>query len=163
MKVGDRYLDFYTLEGEECEWKTRCMYFARKDWWDQFSPTSYNNFYVTRKTFDAFHWWDREELVRFKWGLMAGIVLGFFLLDALFLKAAGVGDRWKLLVLIYAVSGLLVLVFYLLDGRAGEEDPGYTVAREVLGFLQSPMPSLMLVLLPWLRERALGMKDSGNA
>jgi hypothetical protein len=41
------------------------------------------------------------------------------------------------------------------DGQAGAEEAGYNVAREVLGFLQSPMPSLMLVLLPWLRERAL--------
>ena len=49
----------------------------------------------------------------------------------------------------------MVAVFWLVDGRGGAEDPGYNVAREVLGFLQSPMPSLMLVLLPWLRDKAL--------
>ena len=57
--------------------------------------------------------------------------------------------------MIYAASGLVVAFFWLVDGRGGAEAPGYNEAREVLGFLQSPMPSLMLVLLPWLRDRAL--------
>ncbi|MCH1575211.1 MAG: hypothetical protein L7S67_02985, partial [Flavobacteriales bacterium] len=87
---------------------------------------------------------------------MVAILLGFFSLDALFLRAAGVGGRWKLLLMIYAASGFVVAVFWVVDGRGGAEAPGYNVAREVLGFLQSPMPSLMLVLLPWLRDRALG-------
>ena len=94
-------------------------------------------------------------MLRAKWGLMVAIVLSFFILDALFLRAVGVGDRWRILLLIYGASGLVVAVFWFLDGRAGAVDPGYNVAREVLGFLQSPMPSLMLVLLPWLRDRAL--------
>ncbi len=153
--VGQRYSDFYTYGFEECDWDTQCMYEARKDWWDRFAPLSENNFYVTRDTFDVFHWWGAEELLRAKWILMVAILLGFFSLDALFLRAAGVGDRWKLLLLIYAASGLVVAFFWLVDGRGGAEAPGYNVAREVLGFLQSPMPSLMLVLLPWLRDRAL--------
>ena len=36
-------------------------------------------------------------MVRVKWGLMAVILMCFFVLDALFLRAAGVGERWKLL------------------------------------------------------------------
>lgn len=155
MKVGERYLDFYTYKYEECDWDAQCMYQARRDWWDRFAPMSTNNFYVTRDTFDVFHHWGAEELGRAKWGLMVLIVMGFFLLDALFLRAAGVGERWKLLLLIYAASGFVVVVFWFVDGRGGAEDPGYNVAREVLGFLQSPMPSLFLVLLPWLRDRAL--------
>lgn len=155
MAVGDRYTDFYTYKFEECDWDAQCMYDARKDWWDRFAPMSRNNFYVTRDTFEVFHGWGREEMTRAKWGLMAAIVLCFFVLDALFLRAAGVGDRWRLLLLVYAASGVVVVVFWVLDGRGGAEQAGYNVAREVLGFLQSPMPSLMLVLLPWLRERAL--------
>jgi len=90
-------------------------------------------------------------------------VLCFFALDALFLRAAGVGERWKLLMLIYAASGVVTALFWLLDGQAGETEAGYNVAREVLGFLQSPLPSLMLVLLPWLRERALAGQAVGDA
>ena len=64
-------------------------------------------------------------------------------------------DRWKELLLIYVSAGLLTAGFWFVDGQSGAQEAGYNVAREVLGFLQSPMPSLMLVLLPWLRERAL--------
>ena len=155
MAVGERYNDFYTYKYEECDWDAQCMYDARKDWWDRFAPMSRNNFYVTRDTFEVFHGWGREEMARAKWGLMVVIVMCFFALDALFLRAAGVGDRWRILLLIYGASGLVVALFWAVDGRGGVADAGYSVAREVLGFLQSPMPSLMLVLLPWLRERAM--------
>ena len=162
-KVGQRYSDFYTYKFEECDWDAQCMYEARKDWWDRFAPLSENNFYVTRDTFDVFHWWDAEDLLRAKWMLMGFILMGFFALDALFLRAAGVGDRWKLLLMMYAASGGVVALFWVVDGRGGAEAPGYNVAREVLGFLQSPMPSLMLVLLPWLRDRALGSREGQKA
>lgn len=155
VRVGDRYLDFYTYLHDDCDWEAECMYEKRKDWWDRFAPMSRTSFYVTRDTFDVFHRMGPEELKRLKWGLMVAIVLGFFVLDALFLRAAGVGERWRLLMLIYAASGLVTAVFWALDGQAGQSEAGYNVAREVLGFLQSPLPSLMLVLLPWLRNRAL--------
>jgi len=154
-QVGDHYLDFYSYQHLECDWEPECMYESRKDWWDRFAPMSRTSFYVTRDTFDVFHRMGPGELKRLKWGLMVAIVLGFFVLDAMFLRAAGVGERWKLLMLIYGASGLVTAVFWALDGQAGQNEAGYNVAREVLGFLQSPLPSLMLVLLPWLRNRAL--------
>ena len=64
------------------------------------------------------------ELKRLKWGLMVAIVLGFFVLDAMFLRAAGVGERWKLLMLIYGASGLVTAVFWALDGQAGQNEAG---------------------------------------
>ena len=48
-------------------------------------------------------------MLRAKWVLMVAIVMCFFVLDALFLRAVGVGDRWKLLLLVYAASGLVVV------------------------------------------------------
>lgn len=162
LKVGARYPDFFTYKFEACDWDAQCMYEARRDWWDRFAPMSRNNFYVTRDTFDVFHHWGEAELLRAKWGMMVLIVLGFFLLDALFLRAAGVGERWRLLLLIYAGSGAVVVLFWALDGRGGAEQAGYNVAREVLGFLQSPMPSLFLVLLPWLRNRSLQGQEKGK-
>ena len=155
MAVGERYSDFYTYKYEQCDWDAQCMYEARKDRWDRYALMSKTSFYVSRDTFDVFHHWRREEMLRAKWGLMVTIVLCFFALDALFLRAAGVGDRWKILMLIYAVSALVIVLFWSLDGQSGSEDPGYNVAREVLGFLQSPLPSLMLIVMPWLRNLAM--------
>ena len=161
MKVGGRYLDFYDYGHEECNWEAACMLEKRKEWWDGYAPFCRTSGSYSRDTFEVFHRWGRVEMVRAKWGLMVAIVLGFFVLDALFLRAAGVGERWRLLMLIYAASGLVTAVFWALDGQAGQSEAGYNVAREVLGFLQSPLPSLMLVLLPWLRNRALlGQADA---
>ena len=86
MAVGERYLDFYTYKYEECDWDAQCMYDARKDWWDRFAPKTRNNFYVTEHTYDIFHHWGEEDMVRVKWGLMAVILMCFFVLDALFLR-----------------------------------------------------------------------------
>ena len=127
----------------------------RKMWWEGYAPLCRTNYAYTRDTYAVFHGWGRSEMTQAKWGLMAFIVLCFFALDALFLRAAGVPDRWKVLLLIYVVSVFVTAAFWFLDGQGGAEEAGYNVAREVLGFLQSPMPSLMLVLLPWLQNRAL--------
>ena len=155
MAVGDRYADFYDFGHEECEWDRTCMIEKRKMWWEGYAPLCRTNYAYTRDTYPVFHGWGRSEMTQAKWGLMAFIVLCFFALDALFLRAAGVPERWKVLLLIYAGSGFVTAVFWFADGQAGAEEAGYNVARELLGFLQSPMPSLMLVLLPWLQKRAL--------
>ena len=155
MQVGDRYADFYDYGHEDCEWDRACMIEKRKSWWEGYAPLCRTNYAYTRDTFEVFHGWGRAEMMRAKWGLMVAIVLCFFALDALFLRAAGVANRWKLLLLIYGAAGLVTAAFWFVDGQSGAEEAGYNVAREVLGFLQSPMPSLMLVLLPWLRERAM--------
>ncbi len=155
IAIGEQFTDFYDFGLEECQGDASCMYAKRKGWWDDYSPLCRSSASYNRETFTMFHWWGAEQMARAKWGLMVAIVLGFFMLDALFLRAAGVGERWRLLLLVYLASGLVVTAFYVFDGRGGADDPGYNVAREVLGFLQSPLPSLMLVLLPWLRDRAL--------
>ncbi len=155
IAIGEQFTDFYDFGLEECQGDASCMYAKRKGWWDDYSPLCRSSASYNRETFTLFHWWGAEQMARAKWGLMVAIVLGFFMLDALFLRAAGVGERWRLLLLVYLASGLVVTAFYVFDGRGGADDPGYNVAREVLGFLQSPLPSLMLVLLPWLRDRAL--------
>ena len=162
MQVGDRYADFYDYGHEDCEWDRTCMIEKRKSWWEGYAPLCRANYAYTRDTYGVFHGWGRAEMVRAKWGLMVAIVLCFFALDALFLRAAGVAGRWKLLLLIYGAAGLVTALFWFVDGQAGAEEAGYNVAREVLGFLQSPMPSLMLVLLPWLRERAM-VGQAGSA
>ena len=87
----------------------------------RFAPQTRNNFYVTRDTFDIFHRWDEAEMLRAKWVLMVAIVMCFFVLDALFLRAVGVGDRWKLLLLVYAASGLVVAVFWALMAGEGRQ------------------------------------------
>ena len=49
----------------------------------------------------------------------------------------------------YAIAGTIMAAFLLLvPGKAG-----YSVAHEFLAFLQSPLPSLLIVLVPSLFER----------
>jgi MFS superfamily sulfate permease-like transporter len=84
-----------------------------------------------------------------KWLLGAGILALFFTLDALFLRVTGNGDLRTALLGVYAFVGTLMLVIAALaPGSAG-----YDVARELLGFLQSPLPSFMLVFVRWMLAR----------
>ena len=84
-----------------------------------------------------------------KWALSAGILLVFFGLDALFLRTTGHLDRWPWLVVMYGIAGTIMATFVLLvPGKSG-----YSVAHEFLAFLQSPLPSLLIVLVPSLFER----------
>ena len=63
---------------------------TRTAWWDAHAPVGRHNFYVSRETWPLFHGMTRSQLVTFKWGLSAAILLIFFVLDVLFLRATGV-------------------------------------------------------------------------
>ena len=77
-------------------------------------------------------------MTRAKWGLMAVIVLCFFVLDALFLRAAGVAGRWKELLLIYVSAGLLTAGFWFVDGQAGSRKRGTMLPGRVWASIIRP-------------------------
>ena len=79
---------------------------TRTTWWDTHAPVGRHNFYVSRATWPFFHSLTRSQLVAFKWGLSAAILLLFFVLDVLFLRATGVPERVPWLVLIYFTAGI---------------------------------------------------------
>ena len=127
----------------------------REAWWTSHAPVGRHNFYVSRDTWPFFHGLSRGELVAFKWALSGAILLIFFVLDVLFLRTTGVGDRVPWLVLIYLVAS--VPMVGLAFSRPGE--PWYALARDMLGFLQSPLPSVMVLTIPWFLDR-LGFADA---
>jgi len=122
---------------------------TRATWWDAHAPAGRHNFYVSRDTWPFFHGLTRAQLVAFKWGLSAAILLIFFVLDVLFLRATGVPERVPWLVLIYITAGIPMVGL----GLSTPGEPWYALARDMLGFLQSPLPSVMVVLVPWFLSR----------
>ena len=71
------------------------------------------------------------------------------MLDVLFLRATGVAERVPWLFLIYVTAGIPMVGL----GFSSPGEPWYALARDMLGFLQSPLPSVMVVLVPWFLER----------
>lgn len=137
LKVGDA-VDFWSMATPE-----------REAWWIEHAPAGRHNFYVSRSTWPIFHGLDRGEVVAFKWGLSAVVLLVFFALDVLLLRAAGVAERTPWLVGIYIAASLPMLGFVV----ASPGGSMYALARDMLGFLQSPLPSLLVVLVPWFLDR----------
>lgn len=123
---------------------------VRAKWWDNHPQPKRIHYYVMEGTWSGFHSFAMDELILMKWVLSAGIVLIFFLLDGLFLKTTGHFKRWPWLLVIYALAFAIMGIFVILvPGKSG-----YSVAHEFLAFLQSPLPSLLIVLVPSLIERA---------
>lgn len=123
----------------------------RSRWWAIHAPAATDGLFTTRSTFSLLHRLTIGDLVRFKWLLSAVIVGVFFALDLALLWTLGVFRRRRSLAFLYIITGAVVLAFYALD--RGEGGPGYHVSREALGFLQSPLPSLLLVFIPALHSR----------
>lgn len=122
---------------------------GRAAYWHASVPPRVVQYYEIHRPWSLFHHLDMRELWALKWGLAVAIVLVFFSMDALFLRAAG---AWALrggLVGVYLFAGGVMLLFTLFAPGAA----GYDVARELLGFLQSPLPSFMLVFARWLFNR----------
>lgn len=121
----------------------------RAQWWEENPQPMRIHYYIMRGTWDGFHSMTLTQLKGLKWGLSLLILLAFFALDGLFLKTTGHIDRWPWLVVMYGLAGAIMAVFIaLVPGKSG-----YGVAHEFLAFLQSPLPSLFIVLVPSLIER----------
>lgn len=121
----------------------------RAAFWAQSVPPRIVNYYEITEPWPVFHHMSFTTLRLLKWLLGAGILALFFTLDALFLRVTGNGDLRTALLGVYAFVGTLMLVIAALaPGSAG-----YDVARELLGFLQSPLPSFMLVFVRWMLAR----------
>lgn len=120
----------------------------RAEWWDTTVHPRRLQYYIIEETWSGFHQLSIDELVMAKWGLTLFVLLLFFVFDGLFLKTTGHFDRWPWLLILYAISGAVILVFALIPGRTA-----YGVVHEFLAFLQSPLPSLFIVLVPTLLER----------
>ena len=117
---------------------------TRTTWWDAHAPVGRHNFYVSRSTWPLFHGLTRPQLVAFKWGLSAAILLFFFVLDVLFLRAMGVPERVPWLVLIYVTAGLPMVGLGFSPANRG------TLACDMSA--RSRRPSLR-VLVPWFLAR----------
>lgn len=140
-------VNHYLKVGDEAQfWQNDAG--SRLAWWTVHAPVGRHNFYVSRSTWNVFHGLDRGELIAFKWGLSAVILVVFFMLDVLFLRTAGVPDRVPWLLLIYVTSGVPMVGLAL----SSPGWPWYALARDMLGFLQSPLPSLMVVAIPWMLQ-----------
>ena len=130
----------------------------RRTWWDAHAPIGRHNFYVSRTTWSLFHGLTRQQMVAFKWGMSAAILFMFFLLDVMLLRATQVGERVPWLLLIYAAAGMpLVGLAFSKPGEAW-----YALARDMLGFLQSPLPSLLVVLVPLYLDRMNVTSDASD-
>jgi hypothetical protein len=121
----------------------------REKWWDVNPQPKRIHYYIMESTWNGFHRYSLKELGRMKWALSLGILVVFFALDALFLRTTGHIERWPWLIIMYGIAGTIMAGFLVLvPGKAG-----YSVAHEFLAFLQSPLPSLLIVLVPSLFER----------
>jgi hypothetical protein len=129
---------------------------TRAAWWNELNQPKRVHYYILDGTWEEFHRMTIRQLTWGKWLLSAGILLVFFLLDGLFLQTTGHIKRWPWLVVIYLLAGVVMLVFAL----AVPLRMGYSVVHEFLSFLQSPLPSLMIVLVPTLFERMREMERS---
>jgi hypothetical protein len=121
----------------------------REKWWHVNQQPKRIHYHIMQGTWSGFHAMSRTQLGRLKWAMSLVILVVFFALDGLFLKATGHLERWPWLVVMYALAGGIMVVFIaLVPGKSG-----YGVAHEFLAFLQSPLPSLFTVLVPSLIER----------
>ncbi len=138
-----RYPEFYSLSVEE-----------RKSWLDEQRLDAPFNYYYSHRPIDALHQFSRSELNMLKWGLAVFFIAVNILLNLLFLKWA-FNDPFFTKLLLWMMAACFVLAgFFLVGGKLIHMDePGYNVARKILGFMQSPIPALLLFIVGRLRQR----------
>jgi len=97
----------------------------------------------------SIHSFSKSDLAITKGVLSVFILLVFFMLDAFFVKVTSRPESPSVLpwlILLYIVVSIPMSIFFFLSPN--QASPSYAVSRELLGFLQSPLPSLMIVYIP---------------
>jgi len=138
---------YLTVGDEQAFWHESAE--ARASWWTQSAPENVHDFYISKDTWDVFHSLNKSQLIELKWGFSALILMVFFGLDVLLLMVVGLSCRIPWLMAFYMAAGIPMVGFlWAIPG-----DVMYTLAHDMLAFLQSPLPSLLIVLVPWFFNR----------
>ena len=120
---------------------------GRTAWWAEHAPVMRAQYFEVREAWPPFHRSDVQQMMWAKWTLAVAAVALFFALDLLLLRALEAQRLVHLLVALYVCSGLCMCIgAFLIPPPAG-----YALAREFLGFLQSPLPSLFVALVARFR------------
>ena len=82
-------------------------------------------------------------------GLSAAILIIFFVLDVFFARGGRHGARSMARHDLHVTASIPMVGL----GFSTPGEPWYALARDMLGFLQSPLPSVMVVLVPWFLQR----------
>ena len=119
----------------------------RAAWWEEHAPVLQMQYVEVHEAWAPFHRWEVREVWRAKWALGVAAVVLFFCLDLLLLRVLGAQRLSYLFVGLYACSGVCMAAgAFVIPAPAG-----YALAREFLGFLQSPLPSLFVALVARFR------------
>lgn len=134
---------FYDLQEDE-----------RRAWLDEKRIDAPFNYYYSHDPIHALNQFSRSELNALKWGLAILFIAVNVLLNLLFLKWA-FHDPFFTKLLLWIMAACFVLAgAFLIGGKLIHlDEPGYNIARKILGFMQSPIPALLLFLVGRLRQR----------
>lgn len=126
----------------------------RKGWLDVKRIDAPFNYYYSHDPIDALHSFSRSQLTSLKWGLAIVFIIVNIILNYFFLKWA-FQDPFFTRLLLWMMAVCFVLAgFFLVGGKViGMPEPGYNIARKILGFMQSPVPALVLFVIGRLRSR----------
>jgi hypothetical protein len=156
LEVTEAYPEFFELPPNR-----------RDAWLDQKKINAPHDYYYNHARVGLYHHLNRKQLTLLKWGMaMFFAVLHFALAVGVVLYLTGVKDKppknlsprrmlLKSLLFLYTVAVIGVLVFFVLMRLVQHPDAAYAVARKLLGFMQSPMP-LIIVLFGWRLQRSFG-------
>lgn len=144
-KVGINYyleqsatiLGFYQLDSE-----------GRREAMKQREIDAPFDYYYSHRKLDFLNEWSESKISKAKWGLAAVLIVVNFGLNFLLLRFWTEPQLKKFrALLLLTISAVLICGVFLIGGKLlGYAAPGYNVARKALGFLQGPLPAIVLWL-----------------
>ncbi|MCH2197542.1 MAG: hypothetical protein MK081_02080 [Flavobacteriales bacterium] len=135
-------------------------YEQRKQWMEDHRIDAPFDYYYSHRPIDWLHHLSLGQLSKLKWGLAVFFIGIHFTLNVLFLRLYFRASEEKqrkqakrFLPMLYIVSFVLAGIFLVGGKLIGMDVPSYNISRKILGFMQSPMPAILLILLIPLAAR----------
>jgi len=142
LDYGDRIPGYFEMSPEE----KREAFTTLKD-----SLQRPHDYYYSHETPALLYRFDRPPLTALKWGLAAVLLMYAALLNALFIRlwfSTVLYVKW--LFSLYGVALAFAFTGNAMLRMAGSPEMAYLFSREILGALQSALPSMLMLPGIWL-------------
>lgn len=143
LEAGEKIPNFYNQSPE-----------IKKQWIEQTAIDAPFDYYHNHRKIDALLSLNQRELTMLKWGVTLLFIVLFFLINLTILHNT-IGDksviRW--FALLYAAFMMLAAGLYVFGKMTGTLNQSYAVSREIVGGLQSMIPSIFAFAAWWLWKK----------
>jgi hypothetical protein len=110
------------------------------------------DYYHSHRRFQGYHHLTRPQLVRLKWAIAGGLIAIYLIIGTWALHYERIAWAKRYLYIGVGIAMFVALAFMAVSASFPHVHGAYAIARKVLGFIQSPLPVIFILVAARLKQ-----------